>query len=213
MKELKHIKNKMQEKKRLRIGIDLDDTIWKFHENLIDFYNNVYGTDYKIEDYKIRDISVFFGITKDEERKLLKDFFESDLSEEVFFVDGFLDAFSELKEFTEIFFITARPIQLKEKTEKRLSFFSAENYPVHYVSNEEKRIRLKKVDFCEKLGIDFMIDDGLHNSEEFTESSTKFLLLDFPWNKKSDLSKNVIRVNSWQEILEKIKEENLKNVE
>ncbi len=143
---------------KLKIGIDLDDTVWKFHEKFIDYYNTKFGTDYNVSDYSKYSIAKFFGISYEEEKRLLKEFMECDFSQEVVLVEGFLETFSKLKDTFEIYFITARPTNLKEMIQKKLKAFGASEFPVYHISNGDFESEKTKFEVCKEIGVDVMID-------------------------------------------------------
>lgn len=194
--------------KKLRLGIDLDDTVWKTIENIIKYYNLKNKTDYKVSDCYDYSMREFLGITKEEKLKILNNYNEEMFSEELFLLDGFLEIFEKIQDKFEIFFITARPSGTKkfvlERMKKVFGDGNEEKIPIHFCLDLEKDIYIPKVDICQELGIDIMIDDGLHHLKECSEKGIKCLLLDYPWNRDDTLGGNIIRVDTWNDIFKEL---------
>lgn len=197
-------------KKILKLGIDLDDTVWKYTEKFIDYFNSLKNTAHNVDDFKSYSITNSLGITENELFDLFEKFDNGLFCNETFLLEGFADIFNKIKNKFEIYFITARPKNTEQIIIGKIKSFSKEEFPVHFCKDENKDIGISKGTICKKLGIDIMIDDGLHNLQECLEDGIKCLLLDYPWNKTNDLDSNIIRVKNWVEIeteLNKILEE------
>lgn len=185
----------------MKIGIDLDDTVWKYHEKFFEFYNHNNGTEHKLEDFNEYSINNFLNLSEEEVKFLLDTFDESIFFEEVLFLEGFLESFKILSEKHEIYFITARPSKTLDTVIKRMRKFLSENPKIHFVINSETNTRKEKVEYCRELGIDVMIDDAFHHLELCSKDGINGLLIDYPWNQKEELPENITRVKNWEEIL------------
>jgi len=189
----------------MKIGIDLDDTIWKYHEKFFEFYNHNNGTNYIMEDYNQYSLNNFFNITEEEVVILIDKFEESVFFEEVLFLEGFLESFKSISKYHEVYFITARPSKTLDTVIKRMMKFLSENPKIHFVRDSKTNIRKEKSEYCRELGIDIMIDDAFHHLELCSKDGINGLLIDYPWNQKEELPENIIRVKNWKEILFEIK--------
>lgn len=191
----------------MKIGIDLDDTVWKFHEKFFEFYNEKYGTNYKYEEYKIYDIGKYFNIER-KDALILVDEYESLKKYEILpLIDNVEKSLIDLSKNHEIYFITARSTKTKDIVLKRLEkIFSHKNHNVIFMHNENWEKINEKVDFCLSEGIDVIIDDNFDNLRLCSEEGIKGILITCPWNANEELDKKIIRVNSWNEIMEVLNE-------
>lgn len=62
-----------------------------------------------------------------------------------------------------------------------------------------------KSEICGELGISIFIEDNSSYALDCAKKGIKVLLLDKPWNKNYEKHPNIIKVNSWEEILERLK--------
>ncbi|MCK4997255.1 hypothetical protein KAS08_03030 [Candidatus Pacearchaeota archaeon] len=196
---------------KLRLGIDLDDTVWKSVESVIDYYNLRNKTEYNIDDCASCSVKKLLNITEEKKRDLYDKYDNEVFSKEVILLDGFLEIFNKIQNDFEIFFITARPKNTEELVMWRMeNIFGEENknkFPLYFCGDREDDTFISKVDICKELKIDIMIDDGLHHLIECSNDGIKCLLLDYPWNRDDTLGKNIIRVNTWKDILKELKGE------
>jgi len=80
------------------------------------------------------------------------------------------------------------------------------NFELIFSSNPYIKTKGKtKGEICKELGIDFMIEDSVEHSEICAKEGIKVFLLNKPWNKNCIDHENIIRVKSWNEILDKLK--------
>lgn len=185
----------------MKIGIDLDDTIWKFHEKFFEFYNLKYGTTHKIEDYNIYDMGLFLNLDKKNILALFDEYESLEKYKILPLMDDVERVLLELNKEHEIYFITARSERTKDIVIERLKkIFLHSNQRVFFTHDENWNKIFEKVDFCLREGIDFMIDDNLKNLELCFNKGIKGILLTHPWNKYIEINFNIIRVNSWKEV-------------
>lgn len=185
----------------MKIGIDLDDTVWKFHEKFFEYYNHKNGTNYLIKDLLEYSVQNFLKLTEKETIKLFDEFDESLFFEEVYLLDNFLESLKKIKEKHEIFFITARPSYSLSNVIKRFKKFIDCDPKIHFVRDTENNIITKKFEIAGKLGVEIMIDDAFKHLDECSKNGINGILINYPWNKNKKLPKNIVRVNNWEEIV------------
>jgi uncharacterized HAD superfamily protein len=191
---------------KLKIGIDLDDIVWKFREPFIEYYNNRFGTDYEIQNYPSYSLRKFLNIPVEEMFNLFNDFYDFEKIK-LPLVDGIEKRINYLKKNFEMVFITTRPERTEEKTMKRIkSIFGDNNYETHFLSDNNFQKIKTKGEFCLDRGIKYMVDDHLDNAESCADYGINCFLLDFPWNQKKNLPSNIIRVYNWKDITEKLED-------
>ncbi|MFB5637734.1 MAG: hypothetical protein ACE5RF_04920 [Nitrosarchaeum sp.] len=193
------------ENKKIKIGIDLDDTVWKFHEKFFEFYNEKYGTSYSVDNYDIYNFEEFLGITREQVFSLLDEHETLDKYKKIPLLDFVKESLLELDKKYEIHFITARADYQKDLILSRLSEIFDRELPIFFQYDENRNEKCGKVDYCLENGIKIMIDDGYHNLIKCSENGIKCFLIDYAWNKEKELNENIIRVNNWKEIMEEIK--------
>src|SRR3989339_605385 len=85
----------------------------------------------------------------------------------------------------EVFFITARPLSIKEKTErffekslknKKYTIIYSVNY--HYNNSYEGK---SKVEICKSLGLSYFIEDNQYNALDCAKKGIKTFLINKPW--------------------------------
>lgn len=187
------------EKKKIKIGIDLDDTVWNLNKALLEYCNNKFSKNFVFNDCVKHDIlNDFYGIKGVEIWDIMKEIEESGVSYEL--MNDVKEVLNELRKRCDICFITARAESLSEKTIDRIySYFDFEA-PIYFGHDKNGNKIKNKNDFCKELGISIMIDDVLHNLEDCARDGIKCLLLDSPWNRNIELHKNITRVSDWNEI-------------
>jgi DNA polymerase II large subunit len=197
---------KIQKKRRqkMKIGIDLDDVVVDYVGGLLDFYNKKFNKNLQFQDWKKYSFSEAFEKTKKEESELIKDFQNTELFNCLKFVKGAEKAINKLAQKYELFLITSREEEVREHTEKFIEkLFPDVCFFIHHSKAPEQEIGKTKADFCKNSKITFLIEDNPKYAKECAEKGTKVLLLDKPWNQNCE-GENIIRLDNWNEILNKI---------
>jgi len=63
---------------------------------------------------------------------------------------------------------------------------------------------MTKAGVCRELGVERMVEDGLHYATDCAENGIPTLLLNSPWNQAESLHEGITRVYSWAQILENL---------
>lgn len=192
------------ENKKIKIGVDLDDTIWKFHKGFFEYYNNKFGTNHKIENHFDYCLEDRFNISKIEVFNILDEFSYSNFSIEIELMEGAIDSIKKLNEKYEIFFITARHEGLFERTFNHLKKYFDFDFEILFVFDKDRNLIKEKVEYCLDKNIKIMIDDRLKTLNSCSRKGIKGILLNQPWNSGEKIEENIVRVNNWNEILEEI---------
>lgn len=191
----------------MRVGIDVDDVLADFTKTLIRYYNNMYGTSLKINQffsYRFWDI---WGGTREEAIRIVQDFNNSLYFSQMQPISGAIKSVKSLVINNELIVITSREPKVVKETEEWIQRFFPNMFKGVYFTNNQYtgwgQIK-KKSDVCLELSIDLIIEDSLEYSMECAENGIRALLFDRPWNKTENLPENVTRVYSWQEILKTV---------
>ena len=192
----------------MKIGIDIDNVISNFNEQLLE--------EYKKHDKELRNTGIInekaeyirknmFDWTDDEE----KEFYNSNIEKIVKnlkVIDGAKEYIEKLKnDGHKIYIITGRdngeytdPYNMtKEWLEK-----SGIYYDKLILTNAYKNQENGKTKKCLENDIDIMIDDSVHICQDCIENSITTLLMDTPYNKNVDIQ----RVYNWKEIYDFVNE-------
>lgn len=185
----------------MKIGIDLDNVVVELTNGFCGFYSSKFGKKLSIEDCGAYLLSEILGISREEELSLWEEYYSSDLFDEMKFIEGGKEAIEILKKEHSLFFITARNLAWKEKTE---NFFKEHFGEVNLIFSGEVYGGKTKDEICGENDINILVEDHLEHSLGYAEKGIKVLLLDQPWNRDGEGHENITRVKTWEEILEKI---------
>lgn len=189
----------------MKIGVDLDEVIVEFSKGYFEFYNSKYKTNFQFKDIFSYNLWEVLGISREESFKLADEFYDSEDFDEVELVKDSKESIVKLADTHELFIVTARPIRIREKTD----YFFNKNFPnlpyrIIYSGDLFSEQGSRKSDICANLGIEFLVEDNLNYALESAEKGVKVLLLNKPWNKDGKMHEDVVRVDNWKGILEKI---------
>lgn len=181
--------------KKIKIGIDLDDTIWEFQSKFNKFYNSKFGTDYKLEDMKSYSYEETFKITKEKTIELLDEFSKTDSFSKLPLIDGVMDFLEKIEEDYEVYFITARGINRKDQTLECFYNHFGREEKIHFVGSGSEHEGKSKGEVCLELGIEYMVDDHVQNLLSCHKFGIKSFLINQPWNKNFKLLEGMVRVD------------------
>lgn len=188
---------------KIKIGVDLDDVVVDFVPSFLDFYNFKYGKNILFGDVTSFNLwEVGIGRNREEAIKLVHEFYDSCLYEEMPLIKGSKEGIDKLKSENEVCFVTARYLEFREKTD-RFARINFDDLRVFYSKDFYGKGKTKK-EVCDNLGIKILIDDNNDNARECNENGVKVFLFDKPWNKGFD--RKICRVYDWEGILNEIME-------
>jgi uncharacterized HAD superfamily protein len=194
----------------MNIGIDFDDVVADSLSLVIRLHNQQYGTDFTQADFTSSNFEKIWGGTREEAIKKVDSFFASDQLKEISPIAGAIKGIKILKEKGhDLFIITGRSTNDVAETERWLKFhfpdvFKGVYYGNFFTLNKESVYR-KKIDICKELGIEIMIEDNLPTALECAVNGMKVFLFDKPWNPYPGLPSGVMRVHSWDEVVDSLK--------
>lgn len=189
----------------MNYGIDIDDTISKTAEKLIE-YGNIFNEKVLKRDYKneFTDIpnhyylQTIFNWTDEEEKIFLEQYgYYKMMIESVELKEDVLETFFKLKEKgNNIYLITARyeteKFSVKDETEKWLI-----KKKIPY--NELIVNAIDKEKVCKEKKIDVFIDDSYENCKKISNLGIKTYLMTTKLNKNIN-SGDIQRISGWKEI-------------
>ncbi len=190
---------------KMKIGIDLDGVIADFVSGFLKFYNLKFNENILFENWQSYHFYDNLRKTKEEEIKLIDEFYNSNFFDDINLIDGAKKGVERLTIDNKVSIITARPIEYKEKTENFFKKnFSMNNWDIFY-SEKPKGVEIDKKSICKKLGIELMIEDSQDYARGCADEGIKVLLFNQPWNKNSREYENVNRVYNWKEVFREYK--------
>jgi len=189
----------------MKIGIDVDDTIIEFMKGYLDFYNLIYKTSFKTEDvtnYHLWEC----GIHSSKEQSVLEvsKFQNSEFFDKLGLIEGAKEGIEKLSEKHNLYFITSRSPELRQKTIDFFSFHFPKN-GYEFIFSGEVYGGEKKPEICRRLQIKYMIEDNSNYALGCAKEGIKVFLLEKPWNGNYIRHENITSVKNWREILEVLK--------
>lgn len=181
-------------KNKLKIGIDVDDVLYKCSEYVCKCINRDYPSDnpIKTEDF------IKWGYATNPLYTHMYEYFESDdftYNQPIY--EGAKEFINKLNEIAEVFIVTAVNYKVMSTRAKRLvEDFNID--PSHLIIGSRKDL----------VQLDIMLDDAAHN---ILESNARFpILFRRPWNKYLT---GILSVHSYNEVLEIVETIEKTNVE
>jgi len=193
-------------KRKLRIGIDIDEVLAEQVVSLVKFYNKEKGKSFSRDDFFSYYWPDVLGCTLEEAVDLDNRFKESEDFDNLDAVNGSKEAIKNLS-FHDLIVITSRPTKFESKTMNWLdTHFNNLFDDVLHSSDFHTGNGLNKTkgEICKELDLDLLIDDQGAYVLDCAKKGIKAILLDAPWNQDCPEHKNIIRVKDWHEIVERI---------
>jgi len=188
------------------IGIDLDDVIMDTNTALCGFHNEQFGTELTRDDIFTFFIDHVWGCSRSEAYRRIHAFMCSTHHDATPLMPGTRAALESLASHHLLHVITSRPEEVKEQTMRWINQWVPEvAHSVHFTSDFDAAKRRPKSEVCRDLAIDVFIDDAPHHVTDIASAVDTVFLMDAPWNRGVDaLPENVERVNSWDEIMQRL---------
>ena len=191
------------------LAVDIDDVLFPFNSNLLDWHNLVHGTDLVIDDYTSFRLDEVWGGTKAEATAKVGEFQRYPGSLEGGPLPGALDAIGGLKSRYKLVVVTSRQISITCETEAWINIHFPNVFDGVYFANyhNEQAPRLTKAEVCQEIGVDLLIDDHLDYVRECAGQGIKAILFgDYPWNQAEGLPDGVVRAHNWQEVVKALEQ-------
>lgn len=179
------------------IGVDLDDTVVEFVAGFMEYHNRFYGTALARHQFTNWDWHHVLGCTEEEAKRRGIEFYHSAHHLKMNAVPGAQHALRLFqKKYTNIGITAREPIRAPRMRIVVRRLFGDSFTRIHFLGTQKP-----KGDLCARLGVRFMVDDGLHNAQSVGEKGIRVYLMDRPWNQCEALPPNTIRVFHWDDIV------------
>ena len=142
--------------------------------------------------------------SKEEAVKDMLEFHATEEFDNLTLIEGVKEILNQISKAYDVYFITSRPIKIKEKT-KDFLFKEFPNNDFKLIHSGEVHGGKPKSEICLEEDIGLLIEDNALYARDCAENGVQLFLLDKPWNRNSISNPNIIRVNHWNEMLENLK--------
>ena len=195
----------MREKDKL--GVDVDEVVVEFFKKYLELFNKQFNKKMSLKDITNYHIWNLTDISREDSLLLAREVHDAEHPDNLLLVDGVEKSLVQLSKKYEIFFITSRPERFKEKTTQTLKhLFKDFRFSLHFAQGVWGSSKTKG-DICRELGVKFMVEDNADYALDCAQKGIKTFLLDKPWNQKYESNPNLIKVKSWDEILNYLEKE------
>ena len=187
------------------LGIDIDDTITRTTEQTDifakEYTEKVLNREFSInlDTYDPMWVQAAYGWTKEDEKGFWNLYYEKDM-EMLEPKEDAIESINELYKNHEIILISAR-WDFESGIIKKITKDWLERHDVHYHKLFINHVDKRKISM--ENNIDLFIDDSLKTCREIESIGIKTLLMTSRRTDKIDVG-SIIKVNSWDEILQKI---------
>ncbi len=185
------------------IWIDIDDTISKSYELLVNIFNPLLGLSFRYEQittYYLSQVPELAHIQFDW-HALYQDTLSNkhDLFEPIEWSYGCLTKIKE--SWSSIIAITARQPIHKNNTEIWLqNHFTWLVDDVHFLGTMET-YTISKAETCKNLWVEYMVEDNIDHCLDLANHGVRTYLLEQPWNRSREEKHPLItRVKNWEEL-------------
>ncbi|KAI8080049.1 uncharacterized protein BX664DRAFT_388992 [Halteromyces radiatus] len=200
---------------RKTIAVNLDETLSHTYEALLNWHNDFYHTQYRLEDLTTTDLWKVWGGSREDTCHKIRLFYQSEYFQTIQPIQDFaLEALKMLKKRKfQLVIITSRQQFIAEETKR----FVDKHYPGIFESiyfcnlglseNEQlEYISKTKSTICQEIGVDVLIDHQLEHCMDCADLGMDVLLYDrkgqYQWNHhQQQYYDNIKRVTTWRDII------------
>jgi uncharacterized HAD superfamily protein len=187
------------------VAIDIDDVLVPHYQDLIDWYNEKYGTQLTMASNGNLDPTPWGTDVAEIAIKRVHGYFETETFRNEQPFPAAISAVKQLSEYRELVAITARDNMLKTFTEDWVSqYFGDTISTVRFTAKYSLEAKAEsKTDVCLELGVQYLIDDSLSTAIKLSRAGVKVVLFgDYPWNQAEEVPANVTRCRNWAAVTE-----------
>jgi uncharacterized HAD superfamily protein len=187
------------------IAVDIDEVLMPHFQDLINYYNRLYGTRLTLADNHPKDTKGWGTDSREEAIKRVQKFFETDEFKNSQPFEEAMESIKKLAERFTLVIVTSRDGIIEETTRNWLDkHFPQLFHDAHFTGLYSLDGGAKsKAGVAKEIKADYMIDDSFDHISQAAEHGIKGLLFgEYPWNNYQELPNNVVRVKDWHEVLE-----------
>ncbi len=196
----------------MKLGFDLDDVVLDTFSSFLDYHNQRYGTNFRLDNltsYRIWEVGI--GKNREEAIGFMDEFFNE--VSDIPFIEDAEERIKILISEHEVYFISSR---LKNNRENAYRIIKR-NFPeslerLSFTNDFSGGDGKSKAEVCEQRSICCYVEDHYGYLLPFQERGIKSLLFRRPWNevewqrlRNSNENGLIIPVENWNEILQEIR--------
>jgi len=188
----------------MRIGIDIDEVLADSLSAIINYHNDIYGTELTREQFRSYRFWETWGGTMDEAIQKIYDFHKTPYFANMLPVAGSQAGVQALKDKHDLYIVTSRQNDIIEATKQWVEQYFPNTFTdIHFANHySQSGSPLTKKTICDAINVDLLIDDSREFAVECLQPDRKVLLYDCPWNQIDGLPEGIKRVYSWPEIIQ-----------
>ena len=187
------------------IATDIDEVLIYLLDPFVKNYNSIHQTNFKREDFFTYNWWEVLGISKQRSIEEYQKFMENPASDDLPLIQGSLEGVRALAEVFSINAVTFRAKEVETKTNLQISQFSGYlNQIVFGSTSLVSWTPNSKGKITKSLDSKLIIEDSLSAAYDCLNHGIPSVLLDYPWNQDDNLPEGILRVKTWDEILDKI---------
>ncbi len=187
-----------------KIAIDADEVLWGCIPHFLEYYNQRYGTDFGLENFRSQDWAAALEADPEHVSQSYLDFHESGLGYQLRPITGSLEALRLIRQHltNPPIVISARLAKLRAETEWLIDQHFPEIFADIQLGDHFGPNRRSKAEICQEHQIDILIEDDLKHALPASAVVEEVLLFgDYPWTRATDLPANVKPVKNWSAVL------------
>lgn len=196
----------------MKIAIDIDGVLADLMPTLNTFYNQRFGTSFRVEDYRYHDLEKTWGCSREDAVRIVEEFFQCSEFLGIRPIPGAVEGVATSARNHELFSITSRPENIRDITEEfiRRNFGDNIRKVIHTGHYTLSASRLDKGSVCLSEGADLLIEDCLETALDATKhDGLSVFLLNQPWNKPNktylSIPNRFYRImGGWPEIMRRL---------
>jgi uncharacterized HAD superfamily protein len=190
----------------MNIAVDIDEVLVELVSPLTKLYNQRFGTNFHLRDYKTYDLEKTWGCSKQEAYDFIQGFLSSSYSDGLSPTYGARESMEILSRHHALIAITARAPNTREHTEKWMEYHFGLSIG-EIVFNGALGVLspyMNKLKVCQEREIPLILEDNLTTANNCAEGEMAVFLFDKPWNQSFNLHPRIKRIAGWPEAVEEL---------
>ncbi len=191
----------------MHIAIDIDEVLADTLSTFLNYYNTVYGTKFKRQDFYTYNWWEVMGTSAQEVVAEFARFMKTDWGKKIPPLPGAQAGVQELSKQHQLSVITSRPDEYGDITHQWLNKNFGHKFKGVYFTDEfvKDSNNETKGEICHQVGIDLIIEDVYQIALDCHRQQIKVILMDAPWNHQQSLTRDMWRAFNWEEIIKIIR--------